>query len=402
MVPRCSPAACVFAGQAHETEQLPRLARSTPARTPGRGQLLALSAAGCPRIACHDQRHPRRPPCLAPSLILREGGLSSVKRCRSRPGPYRSASGRELRVEMAGVDEPGARVDALAGGVDRALQLILPGGDERWLPAGARGGVARHGCRQRRAGRGGRPEYCTNLAGSRQRGREAGPAAKSTAASAAMTPPDMRAPRISHLRFPGNAALMTGRWLERNEVSGPQQEPPGARHPRHGITASAGATGSRHMGGSQNDLIRAPSLTSTEARQPGRSSGPTCMRQDRTRSASLTMRDLVVRTQRVARSMLLCLSMARMTFRGDSISWVVAVVFWPGLWLGCGQDRDGPLRSGGQALIRSRPAGQGRAGDGRRIVSRPAGAAADSWVRPSPEYWRQLAGRRWGQASRAT
>ena len=46
--------------------------------------------------------------------------------------------------------------------------------------------------------------------------------------------------------------------------------------------------------------------------------------------------------------------------------------------LGCGQDRDGPLRGGGQALMRSRPAGLAVPGDGRQIDSRPAvDAAAD-------------------------
>src|SRR6266496_2112019 len=100
--------------------------------------------------------------------------------------------------------------------------------------------------------------------------------------------------------------------------------------------------------------------------------------------------------------MLLCLSMARMTFRG-AFPGVVAVVFWSGLLLGCGQDRDGPLRVEGKLLLgHAQQVSQGGAGDGRRIVSRPAGAEADSWVRPSPEYWRQPAGRRWGQASRAT
>ena len=47
-----------------------------------------------------------------------------------------------------------------------------------------------------------------------------------------------------------------------------------------------------------------------------------------------------------------------------------------GVLLGCGQDRDGPLRVERQALIRSRPAGSGGPGDGRRIVSRPARIAA--------------------------
>src|SRR5580693_9846459 len=50
----------------------------------------------------------------------------------------------------------------------------------------------------------------------------------------------------------------------------------------------------------------------------------------------------------------------------------VVRVIRPGLLLGCGQDRDGPLEWSVQALIRSRPAGLVVPGDGRRIVSRPA------------------------------
>src|SRR5258708_11524505 len=83
--------------------------------------------------------------------------------------------------------------------------------------------------------------------------------------------------------------------------------------------------------------------------------------------------------------MLLCLSRARVLFRW-LFSWGSGVVFPTGLMLGCGQDRDGPLRGGGtQALIRSRPAGRkAEAGDGRRILRRPAGAAVEYSVRPSP------------------
>jgi len=64
---------------------------------------------------------------------------------------------------------------------------------------------------------------------------------------------------------------MTGRWLERNEVSGPQQEPPGARHPRHGITASAGTTGSRHMGGCRTTWSAHLRWRAPRPRQPRRS-----------------------------------------------------------------------------------------------------------------------------------
>src|SRR5258708_28047199 len=87
------------------------------------------------------------------------------------------------------------------------------------------------------------------------------------------------------------------------------------------------------------------------------------------------------------RTMLLCLSRARVLFRW-LFSWGCGVVFPTGLMLGCGQDRDGPLRGGGaQALIRSRPAGRkAEAGDGRRIVRRPAGAAAGYWARACPEF----------------
>src|SRR5215469_11428798 len=55
-------------------------------------------------------------------------------------------AGRERRAGDRGVDESGARVDALAGGVDRALQLVLPGGDQRGLPARTRGSVTRYRC----------------------------------------------------------------------------------------------------------------------------------------------------------------------------------------------------------------------------------------------------------------
>jgi len=57
---------------------------------------------------------------------------------------------------------------------------------------------------------------------------------------------------------------------------------------------------------------------------------------------------------------------------------------WPGC-RGCGQDREGPLQGEGKLLLGHAGSWQaGEAGDGRRIVRRPAGAAADLRVRPSP------------------
>src|SRR6185437_6712827 len=46
---------------------------------------------------------------------------------------------RERRAGNGRVDEPGGRVEALAGRADRALQLILPARDDRRLPARAGG-----------------------------------------------------------------------------------------------------------------------------------------------------------------------------------------------------------------------------------------------------------------------
>ena len=43
-----------------------------------------------------------------------------------------------------------------------------------------------------------------------------------------MMHPVVRALRIGHLRFQG-CGVMTGRWLERNDVPRCQQEPPAAR-----------------------------------------------------------------------------------------------------------------------------------------------------------------------------
>src|SRR5215469_8090151 len=48
---------------------------------------------------------------------------------------------------------------------------------------------------------------------------EADPVAKNTAVSAAMTPPEIRTLRISHLRFTSSRRVVNGRWLERNEGS---------------------------------------------------------------------------------------------------------------------------------------------------------------------------------------
>ena len=48
---------------------------------------------------------------------------------------------------------------------------------------------------------------------------EAGPAVNSTAANVPMTHPVARALCIGHLWFPGRG-VMTGRWLERNDVPG--------------------------------------------------------------------------------------------------------------------------------------------------------------------------------------
>src|SRR5215470_13075344 len=69
--------------------------------------------------------------------------------------------------------------------------------------------------------------------------------------------------------------------------------------------------------------------------------------------------------------MLLWLSRHEMTF-SEFISWGLGPA---GCWIA---DKTGRGRSrGGQALMRSRPAGQGGGpGDGRRIVSRPAGCGS--------------------------
>src|SRR6516225_6215783 len=57
---------------------------------------------------------------------------------------------------------------------------------------------------------------------------QAGPAVNSIAASVPMIHPVARPPRIGHLRFRG-CGVMTGRWLERNQFPGCQQEPPSGR-----------------------------------------------------------------------------------------------------------------------------------------------------------------------------
>src|SRR5262252_4674800 len=54
---------------------------------------------------------------------------------------------------------------------------------------------------------------------------EAVPAINSAAPSVPMTHPVARPPCIGHLRFHGRG-VMTGRWLERNDLPGCQQEPP--------------------------------------------------------------------------------------------------------------------------------------------------------------------------------
>src|SRR6516165_3668956 len=59
---------------------------------------------------------------------------------------------------------------------------------------------------------------------------EAGPAASSTAASVPVTHPVARPLCIGHLRFRGRG-VMTGRWLERNDVPVCQQEPPAVLPP---------------------------------------------------------------------------------------------------------------------------------------------------------------------------
>jgi hypothetical protein len=85
--------------------------------------------------------------------------------------------------------------------------------------------------------------------------------------------------------------------------------------------------------------------------------------------------------------MLLCLVKVSFGWHGWSFSGLGGNCFHRSA--GCGQDREGPLRCGGQALIRSRgqQAGMG-SGDSRQIDSRPAqGAAADLRVRPPPGSW---------------
>jgi hypothetical protein len=66
---------------------------------------------------------------------------------------------------------------------------------------------------------------------------------------------------------------------------------------------------------------------------------------------------------------------------------------------GCGQDRDGPLRVGGQALMRSQfSAGKNGPGDGRQIVRRPAGRGSrlEGQAVPGATGCQSAAARRWG------
>ena len=63
-----------------------------------------------------------------------------------------------------------------------------------------------------------------------------------------------------------------------------------------------------------------------------------------------------------------------------------------GCW-SCGQDRDGPLGWGGQALIRSHASGSLLLGDGRRIVRRPAGSGSRISGQTVPEKHASVGGR---------
>src|ERR1039457_6394751 len=120
--------------------------------------------------------------------------------------------------------------------------------------------------------------------------------------------------------------------------------------------------------------------------------------------AALIIRRIWVRTLRsklswevisATRSMLLCLSMARMMFwffffRGSGNVALAGAA-------GCGHDREGPLRGEGRPFFGH--AGGGGAGGGRQIVRRPApgcGSRLEGQAAPGVRQDQSAGPRRWG------